>query len=187
MGRIFVITGPSTAGEDSVIDGLKKLFPVYVPTTTSSRQIRPFESEGHPYYFISKKKFLKGIDNNDYFEWALQDRGNYYGVTHEEIKKAIDSGKVILWKIDYKGALAAKKLLPEAKVIFLFVPPEIIEMRLKARDNATADYIQDRVNYAQGWYDNRHNFDFEIYNEEGKLAETVKKAAEIIKKEILTD
>ncbi|PIR95197.1 guanylate kinase, partial [Candidatus Falkowbacteria bacterium CG10_big_fil_rev_8_21_14_0_10_37_6] len=54
MQKIFIISGPSGAGEDSVIDGLKKLLPIERVITTTTRAMRKNESQGNPYYFISQ-------------------------------------------------------------------------------------------------------------------------------------
>jgi len=179
--KIFIITGPSGAGEDSVIEGIQKYFPIEKIITSTTRPIRPREIEGKDYYFLSHEEFKKKIENNDFFEWALEDNGNYYGGEHREIKRVLNSNKIGIWKIDYKGVIQAKKILEDVISIYLHVPIEIIEKRLKNRKIHDTDFIKGRIEYAQGWYKNRDKFDYEVYNEEGKLDETIKKVANIIK------
>lgn len=181
--NIFVITGPSGAGEDSIIEGLKKILPVEKLITTATRQMRPGESQGNPYYFIAKEDFIKGIGEGKFFEYALEDGGNYYGCTFEEIRRVENSDKIIIWKVDYQGALKAKKLIPDTVIIYLDVPPEVIEKRIRKRTTVTEDFVKGRLEYAKGWYDKRHFFDYTITNDDGKLAEAIAAAAEIIRKE----
>ena len=184
MKKIFIITGPSGAGEDSVIEGLKKYFSIEKIITSTTREKRPGEKNGKDYYFLSHSEFKKKIKNNEFFEWALEDNGNYYGGEYKEIKRVLDSNKVGIWKIDYKGVLKAKEILQEAVSIYLHVPLEIIEKRLKRRQIHKREFIQGRLDYARGWYENRDKFDYEVENKEGELSQTIEKIANIIKENL---
>jgi guanylate kinase len=182
MSNIFIISGPSGSGQDSVIKGLKKEFDFDLDKiiTTTTREMRPEDAEGISYYFISKEEFEKKIKENKFFEYALEDNGNYYGGTYAELERVKKTQKPVIWKIDYKGVLNAKKILPEAKSIFIYIPFELIRKRLKNRGESE-EVIKSRLKYAKGWYENENAFDFKVINEEGKLDETVQKVAEIIK------
>lgn len=181
MSKIFILTGPAGAGEDSVIKGLNKYLKLDKIVTTTSRSMRPEDEEGVSYYFISKEEFKKRIRENKFFEYALEDNGNYYGGTYEELERAKKSDVPVIWKIDYKGVINAKKLLPNVKSIYLYISPELIEKRLKNRGDSP-EIIKSRVAYAKGWYESEHLFDFKVENKEGKLEETIQKVAEIIRK-----
>lgn len=181
MSNIFIITGPSGAGEDSVIKRLRKYIDFDKIVTTTSRLARPEDNEGVSYYFISREEFEKRIKDGNFFEYAIEDNGNYYGGTYDELKRAKKSQKPVIWKIDYKGVIAAKKLIPEAKSIYLYIPPELIEKRLKKRGDPK-EVIESRLEYAKGWYKNEAIFNYKVYNKEGKLEETVKKVATIIRR-----
>lgn len=178
--NIFVISGPSGSGQDSVIRGLRKEIDLAKIVTTTTRAMRPEDAEGVSYNFISKEEFEKGIRENKFFEWALEDNGNYYGVPFEKIEEIKQSPKPVIWKVDYKGVMAAKKLLPEAISIFIYIPFKLIKSRLERRGESQ-ETIKSRLEYAKGWYDNEKIFDYKVTNEEGKLDETVKKVLEIIK------
>ena len=56
--NIVIISGPSGAGEDSIIDALSERLPIERIVTTTTRSKRTGETEGHPYYFISKDEEL---------------------------------------------------------------------------------------------------------------------------------
>ena len=180
MSNIFIISGPSGAGEDSVIKKLKNHIDFDKIVTTTTRAIRPEDEEGVSYYFISEEEFKKGIEENKFFEYALEDNGNYYGGTYEELERVKKSLKPVIWKVDFNGVVNSKKILPESKSIFIYIPLEIIKERLKKRGESE-EVIASRLEYAKGWYDNEDAFDFKVINEEGKLEETVQKVAEIIK------
>ena len=60
--NLVIISGPSGAGEDSVIEGLiKRGLPIERVITTVDREMREGESEGNPYYFKSRKEIEKMI------------------------------------------------------------------------------------------------------------------------------
>jgi guanylate kinase len=180
--KIFILSGPSTAGEDSIINGLQKQIAFEKIITTTTREMRPGESQGNPYYFISKEEFGNRIEKNEFYEYAEEDRSNLYGVTKKEFERACNTGRPVIWKIDYKGVITGKKLFPDAIAILIDISPETIEKRIRRRDNASEEYIKGRLAYAQGWYDNRDKFDYSIKNEEGKLDEAIQKVADIIRK-----
>lgn len=180
--KIFLISGPSAAGEDSIIRGLKKIISFEKIITTTTREMRPGEIQGDPYYFISKEEFESGLERDEFYEHAKEDRGNLYGVTKKEFERAMSVGGPVIWKVDYQGVLTAKKLFPNSVAMLIDVPPEIVEKRIRRRDNASEEYIKGRLEHAKGWYDNRDKFDCSIKNEEGKLDEAIQKVAEIIKK-----
>lgn len=181
--RIFVITGPSGAGEDSIIKGLKEILPIDQLITTTTRQMRPGEKQGEPYYFIAKEDFMKGVREGKFFEYALEDGGNYYGCTFEEVKRVEKSDRIIIWKVDYQGAFKAKELISGVVTILIDVPPEVIERRIRKRTTVTEEFVRGRLEYAKGWYDNRHRFDYTIANDDGKLEEAITAAAAIIRRE----
>ena len=182
--KIFILSGPSAAGEDSIIEGLKKQIIFEKIITTTTREMRPGESQGYPYYFIPKEDFQRGIKNNEFYEYAEEDRNNFYGVTKKEFERACSTGLPVIWKVDYKGVITGKKLFPEAVAILIDVSLETIEKRIRRRDSLSEEYIQERLAYAQGWYDNRDKFDYAIKNEEGKLDEAIQAVKNIIEKNI---
>jgi len=179
--NLFILSGPSGAGEDSIINGLEKIMPIERVTTTTTREMRAGESEGNPYYFISKEEFKKKIKENGFFEYALQYNDNLYGVTFEEIERVKNSGKVGIWKIEYKGVMTAKKLIPGITTIFINAPLDELEERIRRRDNVADEYIKERMEYTKEWLKHKDIYDHEIMNSNGKLEESTQKVAEIIK------
>lgn len=178
--NIFIISGPSGVGEDSVIDGLENRLPIERVITTTTRAMRPGDSERHPYYFRAKEQFEQDILDGKFFEWAKQYNDNLYGVTHEEIRRVAESNRVGIWKIDYQGVITAKKLFPGIVAIMLTAPLHIMEARIRRRDNATEEFIKDRMDYTREWMKHTDIYDYIIENEEGKLDQTIEKVATLI-------
>lgn len=181
--KLFIISGPSGAGEDSVIEGLKKFLPIERVITTTTRKMRPREYDGSPYYFISKEEFEKGIKENKFFEYAREYNDQFYGVTKKEIKRVANCGKIGIWKIEYKGVIAVKKIMPDVISIFIMTPTlEDIERRLLRRGE-NKEYIKERMVYTKEWLKHKDIYDYEVINYENKLNETIDRAREIILKE----
>ncbi|PIR93109.1 guanylate kinase [Candidatus Falkowbacteria bacterium CG10_big_fil_rev_8_21_14_0_10_43_10] len=180
--NIFIISGPSGVGEDSVIERLKKILPIERVVTATTRPMRPGEKQGSPYYFITKAEFEKKIKLNGFFEYAQEYNDNYYGVTHEEINRVRrQKDKIGIWKIEYKGVISAKKIMPEIVAIFLNASLADLEKRIRRRSSVTDEYIKERMAYTEEWLEHRDVYDYEIENREGELEKTVKKVAQIIK------
>lgn len=183
--KIFIISGPSGAGEDSIIEGLRKYFPIERVITTTTREMRPGESQGKPYYFISKNEFQKGIENGEFVEYAEEYNNNLYGVTKKELERVENSGKVGIWKIEYKGVIKAKEIFPEIIAIFVMAPSiEILEDRIRRRGSFSEEYIRIRTEYTREWLKHRDIYDYTVINEENKLDKAIKETAEIIKKHL---
>jgi len=181
--KIFIISGPSGAGEDSIIEGLRGYFPIERVITTTTREMRPGEEQGKPYYFISKEEFICRRDGGEFVEWAEEYNGNFYGVTNEEIERVKNSGHVGVWKIEWKGVTTAKKLYPEIPAILVTVSDlKNLEDRIRRRDNVSEEYVRERMEYTIEWMKHTDIYDYTVFNEEGKLSEAIAKTAEIIKK-----
>ena len=181
--NIFILSGPSGAGEDSIINGLEKHFSIERIITTTTRDMRPGESQGNPYWFITHEEFLTRREAGEFVEWAEQYNGKLYGVTKEEIERVKNSGKIGTWKIEWKGVVSAKKLFPEIPAIFITVPDlETLERRIRHRDNVSEEYIKERMEYTKEWMKQADIYDYTIVNADGKLDEAINQAKNIIEK-----
>ena len=183
MSNIFIISGPSGAGEDSVIEGLRKYFEIERVITTTTRNMRQGESQKNPYHFVSREEFLEKIKTDKMAEHAEEYNKNFYGVTKEELERVSKSGKIGIWKIEYKGVMTAKKKFPQIKSIYIAAPSlEIIRQRILRRDSdVSEEYLNERMEYTKEWMKHKDIYDYKVVNEEGKLDETIRKVAKIIK------
>jgi guanylate kinase len=182
--NIFIISGPSGAGEDSVIEGLKKYFSIERVITTTTRSMRVGEAQGKPYYFIDKREFEEKIAQDELAEYAQEYNDNFYGVTKSELKRVQNSGNIGIWKIEYKGVMTAKKKFPEMKSIYIAPPSlEALRQRILKRDpNVSEEYLKERMDYTKEWMKHEDIYDYKIVNKDGELEETIEKVTEIIRK-----
>ncbi len=179
--NIIIISGPSGAGEDSVIKDIVRTMSVEKIITTTTRDMRKEDIEGVSYYFISKKDFQQKIKNNEFVEYAKQYNGNYYGVSKKELLRVAKSNNIGIWKIEYQGVITAKKLFPNIKSILITAPLEDLEKRIQKRDNLSSKYVEERMVYTKEWLKHRDIYDFEVINNDGDLKNAIKETKDIIK------
>ena len=181
--NIFIISGPSGAGEDSIIKELHKRLSVKTIITTTTRDMRVGESERNPYHFVSKEDFQKMIEGGELVEWAQQYNGQYYGVTKKAFEEATSDNSIGLWKIEYKGVRSAKKTFDNIVAIFIMAESlEILESRIRTRSNVTEKYIKERMQYTQEWLKHTDIYDYSVINRQDKLSEAVDEIEAIIRK-----
>ena len=181
--NLFIISGPSGAGEDSIIEGLKKILPIERVITTTTREKRSNIFAKDPYYFISKEEFKKGIAENRFFEYAREYNDQFYGVTKKEIERVINCDKIGIWKIEYKGVMTMKKMMPEIIAILITTESlEVLKQRILSR-GASKKFVEERMIYTKEWLKHKDIYDYEVVNYEGKLDEAVEEVKGIILKE----
>src|SRR5260370_10228400 len=92
QGLLFVLSAPSGAGKDTVINTLKQQgMDFYVVPSVTTRTPRPGESQGHPYHFISKETFEQLATENEVLEYANV-HGNSYGQPGKRIRYHLSAG-----------------------------------------------------------------------------------------------
>ncbi|MFZ1654407.1 MAG: hypothetical protein WBO92_04155 [Candidatus Moraniibacteriota bacterium] len=181
MKNVFIISGAAGSGKDSIIDGLRSKLPVERIITTTTREIRPGEREGDSYYFVSPTAFTEGIATGNFAEYSVNENGALYGVTKAELERIQTKGGIALWRVDWKGVLTIKKLHPEIPAIYISAPIEVLETRLRARDNGKDEiYFQERLAYTKEWLKHLDIYDYQVENEEGKLDEAISQVKAII-------
>ena len=180
--NIYVISGPSAVGKDTIIENLQKLdnnFHFVVTATT--RKPRKNEKEGKNHFFYSEKTFKKLIQNNELIEWAKVYK-NYYGVPKSQIFEPLKNNKDVLLRVDVQGAKRIKELIPD--VVLIFIKPEKTESlrkRLIERGVNTTTEMTTRLKIAEREIQTSNFFDFIIVNKDGDLQYAVKKVLDIIK------
>jgi guanylate kinase len=183
-GLLFVLSAPSGAGKDSVINAaLEQGMNFYVVSSVTTRAIRPGESEGHPYNFVNQEQFEYMVAHNELIEYAKV-HGNWYGQPRKPIRERLDAGQDVLLKIDVQGASAVRKKIPGA--IFIFLIPESLEVltsRLIHRNTETAEELAQRLENARAELAEQHRYDYVIMNRQGHLAEAAEQLWAIIEAE----
>lgn len=135
---ILVLSGSSSSGKNTLIKDLinKNNNLKYIQTFTS-RSMRDGESDGNPYYFISKEEFQEKIKNNEFYEYELIHK-NYYGVEKNLCLNLLNSDAHLLKDMGVVGTFSLKEQLNNhlVETIFLYVKKHELKHRLKLRGDS---------------------------------------------------
>jgi guanylate kinase len=183
-GLLVIVSAPSGAGKDSVIDRLvPALDGAVVYVTATSREPRPGEVHGKHYYFYSPQKFREEIEQGNFLEWSIV-HGEFKGVRGDAIADALGQHRIVIVKPDPQGMRKLKAVLPEALTIFI-QPASLEQLRrqLVGRGTETPESLDIRMKNAEIEMAAAPEYDHVVINDYGKLDETVRRVAEIIRKE----
>lgn len=171
---LVVISGPSGVGKDAVVNRMKdRGLPFHFVVTATDRPMRPGETHGVDYFFVSTEEFERMIEQDELLEWAIV-YGNYKGIPKEQIRKAIASGKDIVLRIDIQGSATIKQLVPDAVFIFLAASNmgELMR-RLVARKTETGIDLERRKATAREEMRALSMFDYVVINRDDQLDQAV--------------
>lgn len=183
-GLLVIISAPSGAGKDTVIERLVQRVPdavMYV--TATSRKPRPGEAHGKQYYFYSPEKFREEIEAGNFLEWSMV-HGEFKGVRRDVLGDTLRDHHIVIVKPDPQGMRKIKSQLPEALTIFI-MPPSVdaLKKRLDHRGTETPEQRDVRLRNAEIEMAAAPEYDYVVVNEDGKIDKTVDEIADIIKKE----
>lgn len=181
---LIVISGPSGAGKDSLLERMKERnLPFHFVVTATTRPPRPNEVHGKDYFFVSKEEFARMIEQNELLEYAIV-YGDYKGIPKQQVREALASGKDVIMRIDVQGAETIRKLVPEALLIFITVESEEeLVRRLQRRKTETPEELALRIATARKELQRVEAFDYVVVNYENRLDEAVDVVCAIIQAE----
>lgn len=179
--RLFVISGPSGVGKDTVIEQLRARFPdAYFAVTATTRPRRPGEIDGVHYYFMDPASFAARLEDGEFLESAVV-YGYQYGVPRGPIRSALARGQHVFVKVDVQGAEAIRRLVPRATTIFL-APESMAALlrRLRARKTDDPEVLLQRFGTASRELASAAEFDYVIFNESDRVDSAVDHIAAIV-------
>lgn len=180
-GRLVVLAGPSAVGKSTVVHRLRSdVDRLYFSVSMTTRAPRPGEVDGVDYFFVSPDQFQENIDNGMMLEWADIHGGiQRSGTPAAPVREALAQGRPVLVEVDLEGARNVKKMMPEARSIFLAPPSwEVLVERLTGRGTEPEDVIARRLETAHEELASQDEFDHVVVNEE--LDEAVQAISDIL-------
>lgn len=129
---LVIFSGCSGVGKNTVINNLISQNDSYgIMPTYTTRDRRPGEKDGVPYYFISDAEFEKKIANGDFYEYERV-HNHYYGTSRQLLAESVASGKTLMKDIDVNGALNLCEILKcEVKIVTLFLYVESADVLIE--------------------------------------------------------
>ena len=180
-GRVIIISAPSGSGKTTITKFLlSQNLNLVFSVSACSRKKRKNEIDGVDYHFLTNKEFKQRIQNKDFLEWEEVYKNSFYGTLKNEVEANIKSGRNVIFDIDVKGALSLKEFFKkDSLAIYIDVPSNIIEKRLRDRKTETEKSINKRLKKIkqEGVYKNK--FDSIILNID--LKKSKKEVAAIVK------
>ena len=167
-GQILIVSGPSGSGKSTLLGRLlKEENDLYFSISSTTRAPRQGETEGVNYYFINKDEFKKGIDADEFLEWAFV-HGNYYGTSLKPVLNALKEGKIAIFDIDVQGFNIAKSKFAQniTSVFITTASKNELKSRLQNRGTDSAQTIEKRLINAVGEMEHILEYDYFLINDD---------------------
>lgn len=175
-GVPIVVSAPSGAGKTTLINKLithlHKEIAYSVSATT--RPPRRKEKDGVNYFFLSKEKFEKWVDEGKFIEWAKV-HNRCYGTPKKKFEETLKKGYNIIMDLDVQGGINIKKRYPNGIYIFILTKNvDILKRRLTRRKTDTEELINERIRNAREELRFIKEYDYVVIND------TIKKTIDTI-------
>ncbi len=167
-GLMLVISSPSGAGKTTLCRKLvSDHAELELSISTTTRSPRPGEDDGREYHFIDRKRFDQLRTQDAFLEWA-EVHEHCYGSPRAPVMAALESGRDVLFDIDWQGAQAISDVAPGDVVKVLILPPSMKELarRLHTRAQDSEEVIRRRLGRAPGEIGHWQEYDYVLVNED---------------------
>ena len=162
-----MVSAPSGTGKTTVVERLvQRVADLALSRSYTSRPMRPGESEGVDYNFITRARFEEMVSAGEFLEWA-DVFGNLYGTCATDVERELAHGHDIVLVIDVQGARQVR--LRYANTVGVFVLPpsfEVLEQRLRGRSRDPEAAIQRRLRTARNEVAAVAEYDYVVVNDE---------------------
>jgi guanylate kinase len=167
-GLMLALVSPSGAGKTTLSRRLVDEDPeIALSVSWTTRAPRLGESDGVHYRFVDKDQFRAHRAQDGFLEWA-EVHDHYYGSPRESAFATLQSGRDLMFDVDWQGALQLRTSAPEEVVKVFILPPSMAELkrRLISRGQDTPEVIKKRMTNAYGEISRWENFDYVLVNED---------------------
>jgi len=167
-GMMVILSSPSGAGKTTLVKkiSLQNNFQISISHTT--RPPRTNEIDGKDYFFVNKEKFEDLILKKKFLEHAKVFE-NYYGSSREAVIKNLDTGKNVIFDIDWQGTEQIKNAKLNYKLITFFILPpsrKVLFERLSNRDMKDKNIVEQRMKQFDEDILHWKNYDFVVINDD---------------------
>ena len=165
-GLMLVLSSPSGAGKTTLSRQLlTNDLQIQLSVSCTTRARRPGEKDGVDYRFIDAASFRGMIDRGDFLEHARV-FDHYYGTPRAPVVAALESGRDVLFDIDWQGTQQLKEQGRDDLVTVFILPPSTrdLERRLITRAQDLPDIVAKRMAKAADEMSHWAEYDYAIIN-----------------------
>ncbi len=176
-GFLIVLSGPSGAGKNSVMNAVFPTIPnLKYSISVTTRPPRSGEVDAVNYFFRTEEEFDQMLEADQLLEWATF-VGYRYGTPKSFVYDQICLGNAVIMDIDIQGAAQIREKMPEAVFVFLLPPTwEELSKRLKLRGSDSEEVIKQRLAKSQEEIKHIVDYDYFIVNDDlGQAAEQLRR------------
>jgi guanylate kinase len=168
-GLMLVMSSPSGAGKTTLTRRLlSEDDDVVMSVSATTREPRPGEKDGNDYYFVSHERFRDMIDQDELLEHAVV-FDNRYGTPRGPVIEALQSGKDVIFDIDWQGTQQLMSSASAIDLVRIFIlPPSVraLEDRLCKRGQDTEETITKRMAQAESEISHWAEYDYVLINDD---------------------
>jgi guanylate kinase len=167
-GLMLVLSSPSGAGKTTLSRRLLASDPeIVMSVSATTRASRPNEIEGQDYFFVTPEKFAAMVAAGEFLEHAMV-FGNRYGTPRAPVISALETGRDVLFDIDWQGTQQLKQQARDDLASVFVVPPSKseLERRLRIRAQDSEDVVRQRMAKASDELSHWAEYDYLLMNDD---------------------
>jgi guanylate kinase len=165
-GVMLVLSSPSGAGKTTIARRLlDRDANLQMSVSVTTRPKRPGEVAGRDYHFTDLTQFELMRNRQELLEWAKV-FGNYYGTPRGPVRQALESGRDVLFDIDWQGTQQLAEHARADLVSVFVLPPSTAELerRLRGRAQDPDDVVAQRMAKAADEMTHYEEYDYIVIN-----------------------
>ncbi|MDE9449040.1 guanylate kinase [Aliiroseovarius sp. Z3] len=180
-GLLIILSSPSGAGKSTLARRLMDWDPTLsFSVSATTRAPRKGEVDGQHYHFVDESRFREMVTGGEMLEHAHV-FGNFYGSPEGPVRNSIESGRDVLFDVDWQGEVQIRNSAMASHSLSIFIlPPSIKELRARLEGRGQDDAATIAKRMQKSWDEISHwgSYDYVLINDD--LEETAQKLITIV-------